>query len=395
MEGAEAYPRPAGLAKPRVQFVLNRMEEHPAGGYEDPRIPQTWKAIRDLGVDLVFGPATPRPNRVDRDEPLPSRKIVVDLSVLVALCCDSTHHPLPESQAELEARFRTLQPSADDPSKLELGHHGNVTRDLRDQLSKEMQHPLVKEMQDRLGKRLSSDGETEAEPEFWVTQEVKRRLPLIVDVIGGQKERARAQALFEEGNEAGGAEGDNGNDFWADSRWRGKAGLLANIKMNVLDNDSEDNIDLETLDISLDRSPFARRMMQVCTSMLRLVEPDTNTPTTSDPETRPQPPTTSRRSANPDRVNTLFPPPSKLPSAHTLRTLRAGAKRRWTVLINNRGAVNKVLRAMGVREGLPYDTEGDKTAAVWLVNPSSLAEWRRTQVEESNRKLLEGNGNEK
>jgi hypothetical protein len=68
------------------------------------------------------------------------------------------------------------------------------------------------------------------------------------------------------------------------------------------------------------------------------------------------------------------------------------------VLTNNRGAVGKVCREMGVQEGLP-DREGQgqgegegaeeaaAEAAVWVVNPSSLAEWRRIEVEKSNRAL--------
>ena len=72
-------------------------------------------------------------------------------------------------------------------------------------------------------------------------------------------------------------------------------------------------------------------------------------------------------------------------------------------MTNNRGAVGKVVRDMGVVDGLPYEggasldgVDGDKTetkespkAVVWIVNPSSLSEWRRLEVVESNRRLLE------
>jgi hypothetical protein len=62
------------------------------------------------------------------------------------------------------------------------------------------------------------------------------------------------------------------------------------------------------------------------------------------------------------------------------------------VLTNNRGAVNRVMRDMGVLDGLPYEHAlgdgGREKAVVWIVNPSSLSEWRRLEVVESNRRLL-------
>jgi hypothetical protein len=61
-----------------------------------------------------------------------------------------------------------------------------------------------------------------------------------------------------------------------------------------------------------------------------------------------------------------------------------------TVLTNNRGAVGKVIREMGVTEGLPFDGPAKQVEKVglWVVNPSSLAEWRRVEVEVANEALL-------
>jgi len=76
-----------------------------------------------------------------------------------------------------------------------------------------------------------------------------------------------------------------------------------------------------------------------------------------------------------------------------------------TVLTNNRGAVGKVVREMGIPDGFPFDDDvrdaegggsGSKTAngqleekaVLWVVNPSSLAEWRRLEVEEANAALF-------
>jgi hypothetical protein len=54
------------------------------------------------------------------------------------------------------------------------------------------------------------------------------------------------------------------------------------------------------------------------------------------------------------------------------------------------------MRDMGVKDGLPFDDldDGDKRVVIWVVNPSSLSEWRRLEVEESNRALLSGQNRE-
>nr|ODN96072.1 hypothetical protein L204_03763 [Cryptococcus depauperatus CBS 7855] len=84
---------------------------------------------------------------------------------------------------------------------------------------------------------------------------------------------------------------------------------------------------------------------------------------------------------------------SRLPSAHTLRTFLAGVKHGMIVLTNNRGAVGKVTREMGISEGMAYGREDVKgKAVVWVVNPSSLSEWRRREVERKNQVFLEANG---
>lgn len=76
-----------------------------------------------------------------------------------------------------------------------------------------------------------------------------------------------------------------------------------------------------------------------------------------------------------------------------------GASRGWTVLSNNRGAVGKVCREMGIGEGLSVGDDvadddigekegtGGEEAAVWIVNPSSLSEWRRREVEKENERV--------
>jgi hypothetical protein len=352
--------------------------------YQDPRVEETFEIIRQMGIDLVLG-THPRSSMTEHryQEPIPASNILLDLSVLVALCCDSAHQPLPADEEGLESRFRALCPSTSESNtELELTPHSNVTRDLRDQLQWEVQHSLIDELQTRLAKTVEVDG---GKVQFWVTEEVKGRLPNIIDTIGGPEEKARAKALF--------GEDDGGIDFWENSRWKGRAPALGDMRLNILtDNASDSNLAKEIPDISTlslhDRiPPFTTRLVIACDHLLQ--------PPSSGSITPPAP-LHRQKYRRARQYKTQAVPTTRLPSQHTLNSFAAGAKRGWTVLTNNRGAVGKVMRDMGVKDGLPFDDldDVDKRVVIWVVNPSSLSEWRRLEVEESNRALLSGQNRE-
>ena len=369
MNAAKAFKRPASLPQPRIRFVLNRMEDKT---YAEPRINETFKIIREMGVDLVLGKQS-RPEVVEHiyQDPVPASNILLDLSVLVALCCDSAHHPLPKNDYELEARFRAISPSSTitEGEESELLPHINVTRDLRDQLNWEIQHSLIDELHTRISN-------AEGEVQFWVTEEVKGRLPNIVDTIGGPREKARAKALFGEWN----GENAEGLDFWENSRWAGKVPALGDMRLRVLPTeDTSTPPDLSTLTINDDLPSFNKRLVQACTNLL---SPPSGTITPPAPLHRQK----YRRSKHHKAQD--VPTSTRLPSQHTLNSFSAGASRGWTVLTNNRGAVGKVMRDMGVKDGVPFDDVPDQKVVIWVVNPSSLSEWRRLEVEESNRALI-------
>jgi hypothetical protein len=370
MNAAKAFKRPTSLPQPRIRFVLNRMEDT---SYAEPRINETFRIIRDMGVDLVLGKQS-RPEVVEHvyQEPVPASNILLDLSVLVALCCDSAHHPLPKKVYELEARFRAISPSSTITEGEEaelLPHINNVTRDLRDQLNWEIQHSLIDELHTRIS---NAAGEVQ----FWVTEEVKGRLPNIVDTIGGPREKARAKALFGEWN----GESAEGLDFWENSRWAGKVPALGDMRLRILPiEDSSTPPDLSTLNINDELPSFNKRLVKACTNLL---SPPSGTITPPAPLHRQK----YRRSKHHKAQD--VPTSTRLPSQHTLNSFSAGASRGWTVLTNNRGAVGKVMRDMGVKDGLPFDDVPDQKVVIWVVNPSSLSEWRRLEVEESNRALI-------
>lgn len=388
VESVKSHGRLPNLPTPTIKYVLTRLEPT---GHSDPRVSETLDMMRNMGIDIEFAcdwHSTAPPTPPAAPDPIPAEDIVLDLSVLIALCCDSTHYPLPKDQDELERRFRAVQ---DDGS---LARLTGASRDLRDQLRCEMQRPLILELRDRFAA-------ARVTPRFWVTKEVRERLPNLVDVIGGQAERARARALFD----------PSSGNFWKGSRWEGKAGCLSDIRVRVLE-DSGDGIvngHAEPLAPSLrnPETPFDELAIHVCDVMLdstnespdptpRSASPaikEKPTPTPVKKPTRPPRPKRETQSRSPLRPGTVFPPASRLPSGHTLRTLVAGIGRRATVLTNNRGAVLKVLREAGVAEGIPVSSDhcGSDTprARIWVVNPSSLAEWRRIEVEESNARRKE------
>jgi len=374
MNAAKAFERPASLPQPRIRFVLNRMEDKT---YPEPRINETFRIIREMGVDLVLGKQS-RPEVLEHvyQDPVPASNILLDLSVLVALCCDSAHHPLPKNDYELEARFRAISPSSTvkEGEESELLPHINVTRDLRDQLNWEIQHSLIDELHTRIS-------DAAGEVQFWVTEEVKGRLPNIVDTIGGPREKARAKALFGEWN----GESAEGLDFWENSRWAGKVPALGDMRLRILPTeDTSTPPDLSALNINDDLPSFNKRLVQACTNLL---SPPSGTITPPAPLHRQK----YRRSKHHKAQD--VPTSTRLPSQHTLNSFSAGASRGWTVLTNNRGAVGKVMRDMGVKDGLPFDDIPDQKVVIWVVNPSSLSEWRRLEVEESNRALISSRAN--
>lgn len=383
VRAVNAHVRPLGLPVPKVRYVLSRLEESPEGGYADERIPATFAAIRDLGVELILGyqPPVSLPTAV-RKPIAPTKRIMLDLSVIVALCCDSTHQPLPRNKDELEERFRPFR--LDETGQRVLEDHTNVSKDLRDQLGWEMEHPVLEEIQARLGEAGYKDGDVE----WYVTREVKDRTPGIVDLIGGPVEQRRARALYGESEES----------FWAESRYEGREGILRNLRVKVLESDLE--AELLGLELGSRRTMFDRGIVAVCERMISVVE---GNPPSSESTRSPSPALVSqpagkyrggngRKARNRKRPHVSFPPPLRLPSTHTLRTLMLGVKGGMTVLTNNRGAIGKIVREMGVHEGLPFERDDEaptevQSAAVWVVNPSSLAEWRRVDVERANAEL--------
>ncbi|WVQ63285.1 uncharacterized protein L199_001437 [Kwoniella botswanensis] len=413
LKASHLYPGLEGCPPPRIKYVLNRLEERPEGGYEDVRVYKTFQIIRSMGIDLVLASDQRAiPKRIKRPDIHPTNNILLDLSVLVALCCDSTHLHLPTTSQELEERFRSLKLTTD--GEVILADHIPVTKDLRDQLEWEMKHPLIQEMLDRLSPICGNDGGKKIE--FWVTEEVRNRLPGIVDIIGGEDEQRRAKILFSN------SENENG-DFWHGSRWKDiiqsskEGSILRDMKINILPPEyTGENCNVDDVHTSFQKGfvGVVKKMLDIVDIQERNQHEIQEKKNSNGIKSKDQSKDKKRRSKNannpPSKGISLE---SKLPSIHTLRTFLVGFQKGWTVLTNNRGSVGKVLREMRIDEGLGYcspsasldnsisttnenverqeqqrqDGEDPDKVDIWVVNPSSLSEWRRKEVEMKNAKL--------
>lgn len=441
LQASNNVPLLPGRRRPVVRIIFTRLEpladvsQSSDTNYEemewyDARTGRTLNQLTRIGVIVQLGPTPRPPAEAGPKVPLvPTRHILLDLSILVALCCESSHRQLPQDEAEHQARFRALrivdEHASDHPAqdggtsapsqRIELGPHSNASKDLSDQLAWEAQHPLIGEVRDRLSRSLGDE-----EVSFWVTEEVYKRLPGLVEVIGGPEERARAKALFDapmagvgpaierlslDHNGNGGVDQATRNvEFWAGSRWERQEGILADLRVGILPGtDIDDDIEMATSATS--SSAFGICLVKACDAILAAstsASAPSSSSTPGSPATTPaQPQPQMRRDRrNRHRPSTLSAHhTTRLPSGHTLRTLMHGATRGWSVLSNNRGAVGKVCREMGIGEGLSVGDELDggqggkggegkgERAAVWIVNPSSLSEWRRREVEKENERV--------
>ncbi|BEI94690.1 uncharacterized protein CcaverHIS019_0702710 [Cutaneotrichosporon cavernicola] len=248
--GVERIP---GAVAPRLTLRLTRIEENPEGGHPDLRVGQTLDAIRARGVHLVFGDLSDIPfSRLPTSLPdartvTPSRRLNLDPTALMGLCSDLLHHPLPATPDEARARFYRPQTVVE-----EAGHAGGGrgswdgageadaaqsqnSRELVRALLEETTEPLVEVIRDTL--EATSNGQ---EIELWATQEAITYLQETISseaLVGEGLEQRRMRRLT----------GLEDGDFWEGSRYAGKAGCLAKMRLHVFDDDC--SIDMLTKEV--------------------------------------------------------------------------------------------------------------------------------------------------
>ncbi|KAF5340035.1 hypothetical protein D9611_012428 [Ephemerocybe angulata] len=206
---------------------LTRLDPLTTEGPEaDPRIATTVEKLEEMGIEVQLGERAGEElvvlapiEDLDSQTLVPSRRINLDLSVLIALISDLTHAPLPISIEEANKRFippkeyrewnqtRKRQAKkkdsgsesgggaedAEEELSIEDLPHDLAThsRALTNQLLGEMGRSMIQEIRDRI-----SQSAVGGATEFWVTTEARDRCLRIVSKIGAVNEKRRAFALF-------------------------------------------------------------------------------------------------------------------------------------------------------------------------------------------------------
>ncbi|EMD37000.1 hypothetical protein CERSUDRAFT_95271 [Gelatoporia subvermispora B] len=236
LDTASAHPHP-GTHVPQVTLRLTRLD--PTCG-DDARIPQTIAALREMGLEVQLGERAPgevstahmsNAGETKETEPIPTQKVNLDLSLLLALVSDIAHAHLPRDEVEAKARY--MPPKGGAYWKWKMGsreeeHDGDAvdsdtdqtdeswqehSRALGQQTMQEMRRGLLQDMYERLvqlypptAAALSSPSSNQADAadgflrphvEFYTTPAARMRfLQIVLSKIGGPAEQRRARALF-------------------------------------------------------------------------------------------------------------------------------------------------------------------------------------------------------
>ena len=377
-----AVPIAGTNERPSVTLRLTRLQPEPSDsdGARDPRIAQTINSLKCMGLDVQLGKRTFRSLRHDGitiNTPCrtpvqlhPTTRINMDLSMLIALVSDLSHAKLPDSEDGAWSRFRmpvnarswklgktstaSVHDFAASEEDVEYSKH---SRALSMQCIQEMEHGLVDEIVGRL--RSSQD------VEFWTTEEARSRCLQIVEKIGGEDEKRRAHALFPiqspmevfHCREA----------FWRGSRFP-QSYFPSLLPIHIHPLQSRENPHSVS-------SLFWGHLIQTCRYILshdiaphpRLYRKDGE-----------------MERAKVTKVNTKL-------TVHTVESMLIGACEGMTTLTANKASVKALLREMkGVKHGCEdattiesrseeseKDFQGSVAAAIWIVEPRSLAEGMR------------------
>lgn len=372
-----------GKVVPKVTMRLTRL--NPNEPDVDSRIAYTIECLRGMGIDVELGeregvmdgmagrvpsPSSPNPSSSTSPRLRPTRKINLDLSVLIALVSDLTHAALPSSVEDASARFippperirewKNSKPPGAGSNDDELQH----SRQLTNQVMQEMVKGMLQEMKERV----SVSSELPADLEFYTTEEAHERCLRIVDKIGGPSEKHRARSLFLNDQDA----------YWAASRYGAGFVPLMPLKYHQPSD----------VPARADAPLFFRALEKTCEDILAL-EPSVekekakakNDEGDEDVEEAEEP----LRIDGLGKSNIMR---GKRLTAHTVRSLLWGAKKGWTTLTANRTSVRAVMSEINARrtsdvEGV-YEYEeavGSGDAAIWIVDPRSLAEEMRNDFQ--------------
>jgi hypothetical protein len=374
----------------------------------DPRIARTIELLRDMGLSIKLGERGAIKQLVDSAPVLPpspplmpTHQINLDLSILIALVSDLTHAPLPESVDAAHERFtpsvayvewkrsrlrakrggssddtNAVKEDIDDP--FDSTQH---SRALAEQLQQELHKGVFQEIHERLltsREQLSiimgspTHIPVEEMPqvvEFWTTPEARDRCLRIVAKIGGPAEKRRAHALFPTSSVDGGVSlslAEQEAQYWANSRY--PRGFLPLLPIRVFPN--------STSEPSPSSSPLRAKFFGALGATCRALLAASGAPHPRVPEAEVVGEGEIQR-ASVVRTNVRL-------TTHTVQSMLCGAARGWTTLTANRASVKVILKEVKMR-GYGVDAWGRDAgvihhAALWVVDPRSLAEGMRSDV---------------
>ncbi|OJT04166.1 hypothetical protein TRAPUB_5118 [Trametes pubescens] len=346
----------------------------------------------------------------------PTTRVNLDLSLLIALVSDITHSPLPTSVVDAEARYvpssqyrewKRKRPEAckgnneeaEDGAPWDSNGPSEHSRALSNQALQEMARGLLDELRDRL---VAVSSPTLEGVEFWTTSEARDRcLRIVLSKIGGRNEKQRVAALFPSANTSISQAEDA---YWENSRY--PKAFLPVVPIRVFDTVVPPP-DLNPPLLSENGralSPFFALLSRTCRNIL-IQETPSPTPTPPPPSDRQPAHSTAAQAerrgrpgaADDDEIEraTVMKANPRL-TAHTVQSMLWGAARGWTTVTANKSSVKAILRDIRASEGgygwfeeSRVSAEGQEeagvvaeAAAMWVVDPRSLAEGMRADYQE-------------
>ncbi len=357
---SRSNPIPGTNIPPHIIMRMTRLTEDP----REERIGLTIQELRARGIQVELGERL-LDDATSFVPPLqlrPSTNLNLDLSLLVAIVSDITHAPLSPTPEAARDRYKPLvrkwkKPSAPEDVALDTGLAAHSRA-----LGLQAEQECLRSLFDSIKRRLD---ESPAEGRcFYASLEARNRLRGILAKIGGDEERRRADAMFDEDPVKANEE------FWRGSRLAPEyiKGLIP-IRIHEAVGQPESN---------WVPSPFFSHLGQTCERVLVDIGKDGLDPEdqTFMPVKAFQKASASKADRDGNRSPSLTP--------HTVGSLLLGARRGMTTMTANRTSVRAIMREMGrprqdVSESggpsaLMLEDQSEPIIAIWVFEPRSLAE---------------------
>lgn len=394
LKAAQANPIEVTSEIPSITMRLTRLDPNAPGKQNDPRIGQTIKMVKDMGIDVEFGEQEMSlPLLIGNGEPSqtstplthlrPTLNINLDLSILIALVSDLTHSTLPTDIKDAQNRFtppksyrqwkkqRVLASNKpkdptepnwedDENTPMNVGKH---SRALTNQVLQEMGKGLIQDIHDRL----IALSPNLSDVVFWTTPEARDRAVKIVAKIGGDLEKNRIRGMFPFGSpitpiSPSLTSSEAEETYWRDSRY--PHNFIPLLPIRIFQSE------IPTAPATSPQSPFFQSLDITCQYILEqefMAHPNAFPEEAVD--------RTEIQRAMVTKVNPRL-------TAHTVQSMLWGARLGWTTLTANRASLKALVKEIrtvklsGRLDGIKGDEDG--IAAVWLCDPKSLGEQMRS-----------------